>query len=158
MQNSALEEHNYRLAEMGKKKIRNSTQFFFQSRAKDGDEDYQTFWNRIERNPEETIFNSIGEAYQDIEDNQIVAHLNEKYLRYYTKNHLVKRPPKTIPAVPKTLIENVIVTKNSPLGPILSHGCKLLAEKGIIDILDSNQPYVKKSEKVFYLLNYSKLR
>ena len=44
--------------------------------------------------------------------------------------------PKTIFSKGEKRIETMIVTDNSPLGPILTHGCNKLLERGVIDILD----------------------
>ena len=115
--------------------IRNGTQALFHSMAEDGDKDYTKFWNRLQKYPKQTIFNSIDEGYNNIVEDQIMAHLNERDLRYYMKNNPTKPKPKTIPVVPKSFIENMIVTENSPLGPMLRFGCESLIERGVIDIL-----------------------
>ena len=116
--------------------MRSGNELHFIQKAKEGDEDYVNFWNRVQTYPKETIFDSIDEAVQRIEGDQVVVHLADKALRQYYKANPTKVKPNAFASKDGHRIENMIVTLNSPLGPILSFGCRLLLEKGIIDILD----------------------
>ena len=116
--------------------IREGNEMIFYQKAKANDDDFRKFWDRIESYPQDTVFNSIDTAIRNIEERQIVIHLSEKVLRQYFMENPSKTKPKTILSKEERRIENMIVTENSPLGPILTFGCNKLLEKGIIDILD----------------------
>ena len=116
--------------------IREGNEMIFYQKAKANDDDFRKFWDRIENYPQDTVFNSIDTAIRNIEERQIVIHLSEKVLRQYFMENPSKTKPKTILSKEERRIENMIVTENSPLGPILTFGCNKLLEKGIIDILD----------------------
>ena len=117
--------------------MRSGNELLFLKKAEEGDEDYVNFWNRVQNNPEETVFNSIEEAVQKIERDQVVVHLADKALRQYFKANPTKTKPKTFASKGDKQVENMIVTENSPLGPVLTFGCRVLLERGIIDILDN---------------------
>ena len=66
-----------------------------------------------------------------------MIHLSDKTLRqYFLQNPKSTRPKTVFPEEQKGEIENMIVTKNSPLAPMLKYGCRILLEKGFFDILD----------------------
>ena len=116
--------------------IRSGNEMLFLQKAEEGDEDYLNFWNMIQNYPEDIFFNSIDEAMQKINGDKVVVHLSDKVMRQYFKANPTKNKPNTFPSKGEKRVENMIVTENSPLGPILTFGCRLLLEKGIIDILD----------------------
>ena len=108
----------------------------FYQKAEAGDKDFRAFWSRVQEHPQDTIFHSVENAITRIGEEQVVIHLSDKLLRqYYMENPTITRP-KTIFSKGEKRIETMIVTDNSPLGPILTHGCNKLLERGVIDILD----------------------
>jgi len=49
----------------------------------DGDPDYTTLWNRLEENPEETLFQSMGEGLKKLEESRSVMHVFMGMLKGY---------------------------------------------------------------------------
>ena len=116
--------------------IREGNEMLYYQKAEAGNKDFQVFWNRVKNEPKNTIFSSIDDAIRRISDEQVVIHLSDKLLRQYFMENPTKTKPKTVSLKGQKRIENMIVTDNSPLGPILTHGCNKLLERGVIDILD----------------------
>ena len=116
--------------------IREGNEMLFYQKAEAGDKDFRAFWSRVQEHPKDTVFHSVENAIKRIGEEQVVIHLSDKLLRqYYMENPTITRP-KTIFSKGEKRIETMIVTDNSPLGPILTHGCNKLLERGVIDILD----------------------
>ena len=102
----------------------------------DDNEDYLEFFNRLKKYPNENKFNTTREAMEAIRNSKIVAHVSEKALRQYFKEYPDTVVPATFSSGGERLRETMIVTKNSPLGSMLTFGCSLLIERGYVDILD----------------------
>ena len=110
---------------------------FFKQNAEQGKTDFITFWNRVKNYPENTVYVSIDVAIKEIQSQPTVIHLSDKALRQYFLQNPKSSQPKTVyPEEQKGEMENMIVTANSPLGPMLKYGCHILREKGVFDILD----------------------
>ena len=118
-------------------KIRSGHEAFFKQNAEQGKTDFITFWNRVQNYPENTVYDTIDNAMIEIQSQPTVIHLSDKALRqYFLQNPKSSRPKTVFPEEQKGEMENMIVTANSPLGPMLKYGCRILREKGIFDILD----------------------
>ena len=118
-------------------KIRSGNEMIFKQKAESGETDFVTFWKRLQSYPQTSIYDSIEDAIKEIQSEQTVIHLSDKTLRqYYLQNPQSVRPKTVFPEEQKGEIENMIVTNNSPLGPMLKYGCRMLLEKGVFDILD----------------------
>ena len=73
-----------------------------------------------------------------MKNGQVIIHINEKSLRQYFKENPSEIRPKTFQSEGENLkIENMLVTNNSPLGPILSHSSLILRESGIMATLEA---------------------
>lgn len=103
-----------------------------------GDQDYISFWERVKKNPQESVFLSIEQVLEDHEYDPVVIHDLQRSIDAYGKY--------TDPAVLEKLeifykgqpeYYSLIVTENSPLCPILRHGTKILFESGVIDYLSA---------------------
>ena len=117
--------------------IRSGNEMIFKQKAEQGETTFVKFWERLQNYPEDTIYDSIDDGIKKIQNEQAVIHLSDKTLRqYFLENPQSQRPKKVFPEEQKGEIENMIVTKNSPLGPMLRYGCRVLLEKGVFDILD----------------------
>ena len=118
-------------------KIRSGNEAIFKQKAEQEKTDFITFWNRVQNYPEDTVYDSIDVAIKEIQSQPTVIHLSENLLRqYFLRNPKSSRPKTVYPEEQKGEMENMIVTRNSPLGPMLKYGCRILREKGIFDILD----------------------
>ena len=117
-------------------KIRSGNEMIFKQKAESGERDFVTFWKRLETYPQTSIYDSIEDAIKEIQNEQTVIHLSDKTLRqYFLQNPKSLRPKTVFPVEQKGEIENMIVTNNSLLGPMLKYGCRVLLEKGVFDIL-----------------------
>ena len=101
-----------------------------------GNVDYIKFWDRVQQNPEENTFSSVGSAIATHSKDRVVIHdlqgaidTYAKYGRSDTMDHL------SIFAKGRTEWYGLIVTENSPLGPMLKHGAKQMHERGMFDYL-----------------------
>ena len=119
-----------------KLKIRSGNEHRFQQNAENGNEPaYKVFWKRSTENPEESKFNSIGQGINDIIEDQIVIHIQHNSLRkYYTQFPTTNVPTIIDSEGESNDAEYMIVTENSPLGPILDKELKKILEAGIFDI------------------------
>ena len=120
-----------------KTKIREGNDMFFREYAEEGIRVYVEFWDRLQNTPEEVYFGSIKEGMEIIADDQIVIHIAEKALTQYFKANPTVQRPHTFPSEGEGFIENLVVTDNSPLGPILGLGCRILFENGVMDSLET---------------------
>ena len=98
-----------------------------------GDSEYIKFWDRVKRKPAETVFNSMEEVMQKHKE-PVIIHDLQSSIDIYSKDHDIVD---SLEIFYKGQIEyyGLIVTENSPLGPMLQHGTKLLFERGVLDNL-----------------------
>ena len=94
---------------------------FYQYLASLGDPDYSKFWNRAMEDPENTVIDSVGEGLEVISQTRAVLHVSETMLKRYYVEH---SPPERIKVFGKgrPQFKTVIVTLNSPLKAIFTHG------------------------------------
>ena len=117
--------------------IRRGNDRNFRELAEEGIPVYVEFWNRLEETPEEVYYSSIKDGVDLIRNEQVIIHISGKALRQYFKSSPKGVRPKTFPSEGETLAENLVITNNSPLGPILTLGCVELRETGIMGTLDT---------------------
>ena len=101
-----------------------------------GDEDYIIYWDRVKREPEENSFIGIDDVINNRQDERVVIHdlqgaidAHTKYEDGNTMEHL------TIFNKGRSEWYGMIVTENSPLGPMLQHGSKDMHERGVFNYL-----------------------
>ena len=118
--------------------IRKGNDRMFRELAEQGIPVYIDYWDRMQNDPTSIFYKSIKEGVQLMKDGQVIIHINEKSLRQYFKKNPSEIRPKTFQSEGENLkIENMLVTNNSPLGPILSHSSLLLRESGIMATLQA---------------------
>ena len=117
--------------------IREGNDRNFNELAEEGIPVYIDFWNRLEETPEEVYYGGIKNGVDLIRNEQVIIHISGKALRQYFKSNPFEVRLKTFPSEGENLAENLVVTKNSPLRPILTYGCVALRETGIMGTLDT---------------------
>ena len=104
----------------------------------DGDQDFATFWKRVQQNPNESVFLSIEQVLQDHEHNPVVIHDLQGAIDAYGKYGNPGMSEKLeVFYKGRSEYYSLIVTENSPLGPMLQHGTKVFFESGVIDHLSA---------------------
>jgi hypothetical protein len=117
--------------------IRKGNQRLFRELSEQGDPVYVEYYDRLENEPDEVYYNSIQQGIDLMTNDQVIIHIGSKALRQYYKKNPAGERPKTFQSEGENFkTENMLVTNNSPLGPILSYGCQLLRESGIMGTLD----------------------
>ena len=117
-----------------KLKFRNGNFRLFMNKAEDGhDPIYKKYWERAEANLDEYQYGTIAEGVQEMHEKQIAIHALDTLLKQYYKNTPNAKIPTIIPSEGEFGWENMVVTENSPLGPILQRELSQLAENGIVD-------------------------
>ena len=118
--------------------IRKGNDRMFRELSEQGIPIYIDYWDRMQNDPTTVFYKNIKDGVQLMKDGQVIIHINEKSLRQYFKKNPTETRPKTFQSEGENLkIENMIVTDNSPLGPILSHSSQLLRESGIMATLQT---------------------
>ena len=117
--------------------IRRGNDRNFREQAEEGIPVYVEFWDRLQETPEEVYYGSIKDGIELIRKEQVIIHISGKALRQYFKSNPYGVRPKTFPSEGENLAENLVITNNSPLGPILTLGCVELRETGIMGTLDT---------------------
>ena len=91
----------------------------------------------MQNKPEEVFYKSISDGIELIRNDQVIIHISRKALRQHFKKNPTGPRPKTFQSEGQNFkTENLLVTDNSPLGPILSFGCQIKRESGIMSTLD----------------------
>jgi len=108
-------------------------QVHFIYQAEDGDPDYAKFWDRVNRLPEETFYalQEQTDGLQRMRDDFLVVLCEEASLRGFMNTNPAALEGLEVFDKTKKEYFNIIVTNNSPLGPVLKHGAGLLLEKGM---------------------------
>ena len=119
-----------------KLKFRKGAERLFIDNAEKGvDKVYEDYWNRAKDNLDEFRFKSLADGVNSIYDDQMVIHVEYNLLKQYYKNLKSEQEvPSIIPSDGDNMGINMIVTENSPLGPILDLEFQRLCEIGIFDI------------------------
>ena len=114
------------------------TDIYFLPYVESNDSDYIKFWNRVHDNPKESVYNSIEDVIEEYEKDSVVIHVSEAAVDVYTKYGRYDMANK-LDVFYKGSSEyfNLIVSNNSPLGPILQHGSKIMFERGVFDYLNA---------------------
>ena len=100
---------------------------FFIYQAQDGDRDYVQFWERLQNLPEETYFDF---DIQRMRKERVVVFAPDVPTRAYMNANPAAREGLHVFDKRKPELCNLIVTDNSPLGPVLKYGARLIIEKG----------------------------
>ena len=116
--------------------MRNGFEAYYIDYVDAGNVDYIQYWDRVQQNPEGNTFSSVGSAIATHSKDRVVIHdlqgaidTYAKYGKSDTMDHL------SIFAKGRTEWYGLIVTENSPLGPMLKHGAKQMHERGVFDYL-----------------------
>ena len=111
--------------------VREGYDVYYLEKVESGDKDYVEFWNRVKNNPEETVFTNVEDVFQRFSEGGVVIHELEGTIKAYLHRCGGERT-KYFDAYVRGRVEhhNLIVTKNSPLGPILNYGSRVLLERG----------------------------
>ena len=118
--------------------IRKGNDRMFRELAEQGIPVYIEYWDRMQNDPSTVFYKNIKEGVELMKNDQVIIHINEKSLRQYFKRNPTEARPRTFQSEGENLkIENMLVTNNSPLGPILSHSSLLLRESGIMATLQT---------------------
>ena len=104
-------------------------------RAIDGDPDYMAFWERMKNLPDETVLKIDGgepkETHQKIRNERAVLLVPEEgLLRWSMNTNPTDKEGLRLFDKGRNRFKNLVVTNNSPLGPILRYGAGLASEKG----------------------------
>ena len=103
---------------------------FFVYKVEEGDPDYVKFWDRVENLPGETVFAEMDEGIRRMRENFGVILFEEGRLKNYVRHHPEAQTGIHVFDKKAKEFYNIIVTNNSPLGPVLKHGAGLVLEKG----------------------------
>ena len=105
-------------------------QVFFIYHVQDGDPDYVGFWDRVENLPDETTFSTFDEGVRRMQEEFGVILFEEGRLKGYMKENPAAQQGLKVFDKRSREFYNMIVTNNSPLGPMLKHGAGTILEKG----------------------------
>ena len=105
-------------------------QVFFVYQVEEGDPDYVKFWDRVENLPDETVFETWDEGIRRMREDFGVVLFEEGRLKGYMKSHPEAQQGLAVFDKKGKEFYNMIVTNNSPLGPVLKYGAQLVLEKG----------------------------
>ena len=95
----------------------------YQHLASLGDPDYNPFWNRVTEDPDNTDVGNIADGINKMGKERAILHVSKTML----KRHFLENQPKhriKVFGVGRSMYKTVIVTINSPLKPIFTHGFK----------------------------------
>ena len=117
-----------------KLKFRNGNFRLFMNKAEDGhDPIYKNYWDRAVLNLDEYQYGTIAEGVKEMQENQVAIHALDTLLKQYYKDTEDANIPTIIPSEGEFGWENMVVTENSPLGPIFQKEFAKLGENGIVD-------------------------
>ena len=105
-------------------------QVFFVYKVEEGDPDYVKFWDRVENKPEETVFTKWDEGIRRMREDFGVILFVEGRLKSYLRQNTEAQTGLHVFDKRGKEFYNIIVTNNSPLGPVMKYGAQLLLEKG----------------------------
>ena len=111
--------------------MREGYDIYYLHYVKSGDKDYIDFWNRVKENPEETVYANLHEVFHRFPEGGVVIHENEGAIKVHLDACGGKREEHfDVYVRGEVEYRNLLVTKNSPLGPILNYGSRLLLQRG----------------------------
>ena len=108
----------------------------FSDYAEYGDEPaYKVFWERVMKNRDKVKYSCMEEGINDMFEDQVVIHIDNPALKQYYTQHPTRDVPTMVPSEGEINFgEYLILTENSPLGPILEKELKQISEAGMSDI------------------------
>ena len=116
--------------------MRQGGDVFYYDRAAAGDVHYKQFYERVLANQEGMTYTSIQEGIKLMKNDRVVLHLGEDDIQSAVKDDPEIAGDVYIFAREKPTYRNMVVTNNSPLGPILNFGVRLLVENGVMQHID----------------------
>ena len=121
-----------------KMKFRKGNEKLFYNKAETSDDIvYKEYWDRAVVEPKYVKYETLEDGLQSVFEEQVAIHIDEGSLKHYFKNNPTSPRPKYFPSEGEKVGEYMIVSENSPLGPILNHGFRILCENGVVDMLDT---------------------
>ena len=108
---------------------------YFQYKALQGNKDYNAFWQRVTKDPENTVYNSISEGMDLIQKERAVIHTSEGMLKGYFKARPFRSQKIKVFGYSYPEFANIILPLNSPLKPILQKAMTSLNEAGTNDFI-----------------------
>ena len=103
---------------------------FFSFPASQGDPDYSKFWDSYQKEPEVYSYQDFGEAIKSMREERVVSQVLESHLAYYFLEHPLEQNLKLFDRG-RPNDNGFIITKDSPLGPILKFALTKMVEEGI---------------------------
>ena len=113
--------------------MREGYDIYYQHYVESGDKDYVEFWNRVKHQPRDTVFSNVDDVFERFPEGGVIIHELEGAIQSRL-HHCGSKQNDHFDAYVRGRSEhhNLIVTKNSPLGPILRYGSRLLLERGLL--------------------------
>ena len=107
---------------------------YFVVHAEQGDPDYAEFYDRILTQPEESVYKTTTEALNKMRNDRVVIHTTDRILSYH---FITNSQQQSIEVFDRGFPEfkGPIVTKNSPLQPIMMPALIKSSERGSINRL-----------------------
>ncbi|XP_059098280.1 uncharacterized protein LOC131892427 [Tigriopus californicus] len=109
------------------------TDIVFYDRAESGDPDFKAFYERMVENPEETTFTDTAHVLKEMDTNYIGIMANTHSLQYAFETNLDLTTPLEILETLNEAWYNVILTKNSPLSPMIRRGINSLRDNALLE-------------------------
>ena len=128
--------------------MRYGNDVYFVYKVQDGDPDYVAFWERVTSDPDESVFNSVGEGMDKVLNGFYVAQMQEGSIKGWIRDNPIEGEKVTIFGGGKATFYTLIVTNNSPLGRIFSFGTRQMIEMGVQDRISANWLERKKSSVI----------
>ena len=107
----------------------------FQYKALAGDPLYSAFWDRVQNEPEDTVFSNLREGLDKLKTGRYVIHTMTGMLKGFFKSNPFHQQNLKVFAKGRAEFYSLIVPINSPLKPILQTASNSLTEAGARDYL-----------------------
>ena len=107
----------------------------FQYKALAGDPLYSAFWDRVQNEPEDTVFSNLKEGLDKLKTGRYVIHTMTGMLKGFFKSNPFHQQNLKVFAKGRAEFYSLIVPINSPLKPILQTASNSLTEAGARDYL-----------------------
>ena len=111
--------------------IQSDSQAFYTPYVKAGDPDFLEFFRRIQHKPDETLFSDIDEVITRHNTDAVVISIRQSTIDKHRKYGKSEQHNK-LEIFQRNNFQpsSMIVTKNSPFGPVLNYAAKLMGERG----------------------------
>ena len=110
----------------------------YQPKALAGDPEYMAFWERVESDPEQSIYPNIEEGLKRLLEDQVVIDVSSAMFRGYFMEHPFHQQELKIFGKQPPIFNALAVTKNSPISPVFKAGMRYLRENGILAQLEQD--------------------